>query len=109
MFQFAEKDLRLLKVFMTVVDSGGYTAAQAELNVGTSTISNHMSKLEERLGARLCQRGRIGFQLTDKGEFVYQAARRLFAVGPRLHRRYGRHPRATRRRPQSRPARFRHH
>jgi DNA-binding transcriptional LysR family regulator len=73
-FQFAEKDLRLLKVFMTVVDSGGYTAAQAELNVGTSTISNHMTELEQRLGARLCQRGRIGFQLTDKGEFVYQAA-----------------------------------
>lgn len=80
MFQFAERDLRLLKVFMTVVDSGGYTAAQAELNVGTSTISNHMSDLEERLGARLCQRGRIGFQLTDKGELVYQAAKRLFAA-----------------------------
>lgn len=79
MFQFAEKDLRLLKVFMAVADSGGYTAAQAELNVGTSTISNHMSELEERLGARLCQRGRIGFQLTSKGELVYAAAKRLFA------------------------------
>ena len=80
MFQFAEKDHRLLKVFMTVVESGGYTAAQAELNIGASTLSNHMTNLEQRLGTKLCQRGRVGFQLTDKGEFVYEAAKRLFAA-----------------------------
>jgi DNA-binding transcriptional LysR family regulator len=80
MFQFAEKDLRLLKVFMTVVESGGYTAAQTELNIGAPAISSYMSNLEQRLGAKLCQRGRIGFQLTDKGEFVYEAAKRLFAA-----------------------------
>ena len=79
MFQFSDKDHRLLKVFMAVVESGGYTAAQAELNIGTSTISNHMTNLEQRLGTKLCQRGRVGFQLTDKGEFVYEAAKRLFA------------------------------
>lgn len=80
MFQFADKDHRLLKVFMTVVDCGGYTAAQAELNIGASTISSHMTTLEQRLGTKLCQRGRVGFQLTDKGEFVYEAAKRLFAA-----------------------------
>lgn len=80
MFHFSESDLRLLKVFKTVVDNGGFTAAQAELNIGTSTISSHMATLEQRLGAKLCQRGRIGFQLTDKGEFVYDAAKRLFAA-----------------------------
>ena len=67
MFNFAEKDLRLLKVFTAVVESGGYTAAQAEMNIGASTISNHMTELEQRLGAKLCQRGRVGFQ-PDKGE-----------------------------------------
>ena len=80
MFQFADKDHRLLKIFMTVVDCGGYTAAQAELNIGASTISSHMTNLEQRLGTKLCQRGRIGFQLTDKGEFVYESAKRLFAA-----------------------------
>lgn len=80
MFHFSESDLRLLKVFKTVVDNSGFTAAQAELNIGTSTISNHMATLEQRLGAKLCQRGRVGFQLTDKGEFVYDAAKRLFAA-----------------------------
>ena len=66
MFSFSETDLRLLKVFRTVVDSGGFAAAQSELNIGTSTISSHMATLEQRLGAKLCQRGRVGFQLTDK-------------------------------------------
>ncbi len=79
MFSFAEKDLRLLKVFKTVVECGGYTAAQSEMNIGASTISNHMSELEQRLGIRLCQRGRIGFRLTDKGAEVYEAAKRVFA------------------------------
>ncbi len=80
MFHFSESDLRLLRVFKTVVDNGGFTAAQAELNIGTSTISSHMATLEQRLGAKLCQRGRVGFQLTDKGEFVYEGAKRLFAA-----------------------------
>ncbi|TXH33544.1 MAG: LysR family transcriptional regulator [Rhodospirillaceae bacterium] len=80
MFTFNERDLRLLKVFMTVVESGGYGGAQAEMNIGASTISNHMSELEQRLDTRLCQRGRIGFQLTDTGAQVYEAARRIFSA-----------------------------
>lgn len=80
MFSFAEKDLRLLKVFTAVVENGGFTAAQSEMNIGASTISNHMTELEQRLGAKLCQRGRVGFQLTDKGAVVYEAAKRIFAV-----------------------------
>jgi DNA-binding transcriptional LysR family regulator len=80
MFTFGDRDLRLLKVFMTVVESGGYGGAQAEMNIGASTISNHMSELEQRLGTRLCQRGRIGFQLTDTGAQVYEAARRIFSA-----------------------------
>ncbi|MCP4330113.1 MAG: LysR family transcriptional regulator [Alphaproteobacteria bacterium] len=80
MFHFSDSDLRLLKVFKTVVDNSGFAAAQTELNIGTSTISNHMATLERRLGTKLCQRGRVGFQLTDKGEFVYEAAKRLFTA-----------------------------
>ena len=36
--------------------------------------------LEQRLGVRLCQRGRSGFSLTERGELVYQACQRLFAA-----------------------------
>ncbi len=71
-------DLRLLRVFKTVVESGGFSAGQVELNVSQSTISTQMADLETRLGARLCRRGRAGFNLTDNGRMVYEASQRLF-------------------------------
>jgi DNA-binding transcriptional LysR family regulator len=70
-------DLRLLKVFDAVVRHGGLAAAQSELNISLSTISNHVAALEERLGVQLCQRGRGGFRLTDKGELAVVAIQRL--------------------------------
>jgi len=71
--QLAGTDLRILRVFCAVVRHGGFSAAQAELNINQSTISNHISSLESRLGVKLCQRGRGGFQLTEKGEIVLKA------------------------------------
>ena len=70
-------DLHLLAVFMTVAECGGFAAAQVTLNVSQSTISRQIADLEMRLGMRLCQRGRVGFRLTDKGEVVYEACQRL--------------------------------
>ncbi|WP_417432192.1 LysR family transcriptional regulator [Kiloniella sp.] len=72
-------DLRQLRVFLTVADCGGFSQAQAELNISISTISIQMSDLETRLGMRLCQRGRSGFSLTKEGERVYSAAKTLFS------------------------------
>ena len=54
-------DLRLLRVFLAVADAGSFSGAQAQLNVGGSTISLHMRELEKRVGFRLCERGRGGF------------------------------------------------
>ncbi len=70
-------DLHMLAVFMTVVECGGFAAAQVALNVGQSTISRQIGDLERRLGMRLCQRGRAGFRLTDKGRIVYEACQHL--------------------------------
>lgn len=70
-------DLHLLMVFMTVVESGGFAAAQVTLNVSQSAISRQIGNLEQRLGMRLCQRGRAGFFLTDKGRTVYEACQHL--------------------------------
>jgi DNA-binding transcriptional LysR family regulator len=70
-------DLRLLRVFDAVVRHGGLAAAQSELNVSLSTISNHVTALEERLGLQLCHRGRGGFRLTDKGELALAAIQRV--------------------------------
>jgi DNA-binding transcriptional LysR family regulator len=70
MLGMSEVDLRLIRVFVAVADSHGFTAAQSELGMVTSTISNHVAALEQRLGTRLCQRGRGGFMLTPEGQTV---------------------------------------
>ena len=71
-------DLRLLRVFMAVAQCGGFAAAQPALNVSQANISMQMKQLEERLGIRLCHRGRGGFWLTDEGKEVYDACQTLF-------------------------------
>ena len=77
--QLGDADLRLLRVFKTVVDCGGMAAAELELNIGTSTISRHVKDLETRLGLTLCRRGRAGFSLTAEGERIYAETLRLLA------------------------------
>lgn len=77
--QLADVDLRLLRVFRAVVEAGGLSAAELELNIGRSTISRHLKDLEVRLGMSLCRRGRAGFALTDEGVRIYQACQSLMA------------------------------
>jgi DNA-binding transcriptional LysR family regulator len=77
--QVSDMDIRLLRVFKTVVECGGMTAAELELNIGTSTVSRSVKDLETRLGLRLCRRGRAGFALTPEGEQIYAETLRLIA------------------------------
>ncbi|WP_028291951.1 LysR family transcriptional regulator [Oceanobacter kriegii] len=71
--QVTDFDLKLIRLFKTVSESGGFSAAESVLGISRSAISIHMSDLEKRLGMRLCQRGRGGFSLTDEGAQVLQA------------------------------------
>ncbi len=75
----SDVDIRLIRIFMTVSECGGFAASELELNIGRSTISKHISDLELRIGLKLCNRGPSGFSLTPEGDLVLQAARRLFA------------------------------
>ncbi len=74
----AEYDLRLLRIFASVVENGGFSNAEAALGITRSTISIHMSNLEERMKLTLCLRGRGGFSLTEDGQTVYRAVINLF-------------------------------
>ena len=74
----SEYDLRLLKVFVAVVENQGFSPAANALGITRSTVSLHMSNLETRLGYTLCFRGRGGFSLTEEGREVYQAVTNLF-------------------------------
>lgn len=63
-------DLRLLRVFKSVAESGGFVKAQAVLGISQPAISSHIANLEQRLGLRLCNRGAKGFSLTPLGQEV---------------------------------------
>jgi DNA-binding transcriptional LysR family regulator len=78
--QVSDFDIRLLKLFRSVVECGGFSAAESVLGIGRSAISQQMSDLEQRLGLRLCQRGRAGFALTEEGREVYQSTQQLLAA-----------------------------
>ena len=77
--QVGDYEIRLLKVFKTVVECGGFSAAETVLNISRSTISVHMANLEHRLKLKLCSRGRSGFALTEEGAIIYESVRRLFS------------------------------
>lgn len=75
--QVHDVDLRLLRIFVAIVECGGLSAAESRLNIGRSTISSHLSDLEVRLGVKLCKRGRSGFEITEAGRVTYQASLEL--------------------------------
>ena len=94
--QLSDMDIRLLRVFKSVVECGGMAAAELELNIGISTVSRHIKDLETRLGLTLCRRGRAGFALTAEGQQIYSETLRLLAGADafrasvdEIHRRMG--------------------
>ena len=82
--QLSDIDIRQLKIFRAVVESNGFTNAEVILNISQSTISHQMSNLEARLGINLCERGRAGFRLTEKGRMVYEETLQLFKAHERF-------------------------
>jgi DNA-binding transcriptional LysR family regulator len=84
-------DLRLLRVFVTLVDARSFADAQIALNLSQPTLSTHLAALERKLGGPLCIRGRRGFQLTPFGEATYAAAQKLFSDIHSFEERVGQH------------------
>ncbi|AVI62273.1 LysR family transcriptional regulator [Halomonas sp. GFAJ-1] len=78
--QMSDYEIRLVRIFKTVVECGGFTAAETALGISRSAISQHMNDLEGRLGFSLCQRGRGGFSLTEEGKEIYQAGLTLLTA-----------------------------
>ncbi len=75
--RLSASDIRSLRVFRSVVEHGGFSGAQLALAMSQSTISFQINALEQRLGFSLCQRGRRGFELTDRGRAVYDYSHSL--------------------------------
>jgi DNA-binding transcriptional LysR family regulator len=76
--QLSNSDLTSLTVFRAVAEHRGFLGAQVALGLSQSAVSFHMKALEDRIGFRLCRRGRSGFELTDRGAIVYEQSKVLF-------------------------------
>ncbi|MCW9034988.1 MAG: LysR family transcriptional regulator [Alphaproteobacteria bacterium] len=68
-----------LAVFAKVVEEGSFTGAATSLNFSKSTISKHVTRLEERLGARLLNRTTRRLTLTEVGRTFYERCERILA------------------------------
>ncbi|MDI3324290.1 LysR family transcriptional regulator [Pontibacterium granulatum] len=75
--QVGDFEIKQLRIFKSVVDNGGFSAAETELNISRSTISIHISNLESRLNLTLCRRGRAGFALTREGAKIYEMTNKI--------------------------------
>lgn len=70
----------LLRVFVCVVDCGGYTAAAQALHRTQAAISQQIKRLEESAQTALFQHPRRAVELTDDGRTLLEYARRLIAL-----------------------------
>lgn len=75
--QLGDAHIRLLRIYKVVVESGGFAAAEVDLNITRPAISLAIAELESLLKMTLCHRGRSGFSVTVHGEQVYQATIQL--------------------------------
>ena len=70
-------ELRELRVFVAVVEEGGFSPAARRLHLSQPALSQIIGSLERRLGVRLLVRSSTGAQPTDAGRALLTEAREL--------------------------------
>jgi DNA-binding transcriptional LysR family regulator len=76
----AELELRHLRVFLTVVETGTHTRAARSLGISQSTVSETLAALERTLGTPLFRKAAKGPMLTPSGEALLPYAKRTLAL-----------------------------
>lgn len=66
-----------LRFFLAVARTGSISGAAKQLDVQHSTVSRRMRALEEKLGVRLIERKKSGYELTAEGENLKNTASRI--------------------------------
>lgn len=65
-----------MATFVRVIDTGSFSAAARQGNVGQPAVSKMIAQLEEQLGVRLVTRTTRGLSPTEAGQRYYERARR---------------------------------
>jgi DNA-binding transcriptional LysR family regulator len=79
-------DLNDLRVFVRVVDRGGFAIAARELGVPTSTVSRAIARLEASTGTRLLQRTPRSVHATRDGLAIHASVREALGTLERAAR-----------------------
>lgn len=72
-------DLRQLRYFAKVVESGSFSKAANQLHVAQPALSQHVRHLEEELGVVLLHRSAQGVKPTEAGERLLSHAKRILS------------------------------
>jgi DNA-binding transcriptional LysR family regulator len=77
-------ELRHLRVFLTVVETGAHTRAARTLGISQSTVSETLASLQRTLGTLLFRKTTKGLALTPSGELLRDYAKRTLALTSEL-------------------------
>ncbi|MET4579284.1 LysR family transcriptional regulator [Ottowia thiooxydans] len=80
-------NLKTLRYFVAVADSGSLTAAAAAIPIAQPALTRQMRELESETGVQLLQRLPRGVRLTQAGVTLYESAQRILSEAARLDRR----------------------
>ncbi|ALM82883.1 LysR family transcriptional regulator [Bordetella sp. N] len=69
--------MQAMKTYVTVVESGGFTAAARKLDISLSVVSRVVTDLEAHLGVRLLTRTTRVVRPTDAGTAYFENCRRI--------------------------------
>jgi DNA-binding transcriptional LysR family regulator len=75
-----------IEVFIRAVDTGSFSAAARQLQLGQPAISKTIARLEERLEVKLMLRSAHGLVLTEAGQMFYEHAKRALDEADEAYR-----------------------
>lgn len=80
----ANLDIDVLRAFVTVAETGGFSRAGERLLRSQSAVSLQIKRLEDALGQRLLERTPRSVALTARGDRFLEMARRLVALNDEI-------------------------